>query len=162
MCGAERAIRGAFGEHGLNLIFQIKCEGWFGGCARRSLGAGRRPLSVHPVKGLSAAAEGVESEGSSRVHAASQECLCLSARRPPGVVQLVRGERGRDGVYAAAPLIQVSHQKSPFSFKLAESAAVLDCCQENTASTATFCCSHWVEKKANIFAHGIDRPKVLL
>lgn len=86
-------MRGVFGEHGLKLIFQIKCDGWFCACVRRSLGVGLRPLSVHPVKGLSAAGGGVESEGSSRVHAASQECLCLSARRPSGVVQLVRGER---------------------------------------------------------------------
>lgn len=38
-------------------------------------------------------------------------------------------KRGRDGVYAAATLIQVSHQKSPFSFKLAQSTVVLDSCQ---------------------------------
>lgn len=103
MCGTERAVRGAFGEHGLNLIFQIKYDGWFGGCARHSLGVRRRPLSVHPVKGLSAAGVGVESEGSSRVHAASQECLCLSARRPSGVVQLVRGEREAEMVFMQLP-----------------------------------------------------------
>lgn len=104
----------------------MKSAGWFGACARRSLGVRRRPLSVHPVKGLSAAGGGVESEGSSRVHTAPQECLSECA---PTVGCGAAGEgrrRGRDGVYAAATLIQVSHQKSPFSFKLAESAAVLD------------------------------------
>lgn len=89
MCGSGRAIRGAFGEHGLNLIFQIKCAGWFRGCARRSLGVPGRPLSVHPVKGLSAAGVGVESEGSRRVHAASQECLCLSE---PAIARGAAGE----------------------------------------------------------------------
>lgn len=63
MCGTERAVRGAFGEPGWDLIFQIKYDGWFRGCERRSLGVGRRPLSVHPMKGLSAAGVGVESEG---------------------------------------------------------------------------------------------------
>lgn len=103
MCGASRAITGAFGERGLNLIFQIKSAGWFGACARRSLGVRRRPLSVPPVKGLSAAGVGVESEGSSRVHAASQECLCLSARRTSGVVQLVRGEGEAEMVFMQLP-----------------------------------------------------------
>lgn len=37
------------------------------------------PLSVHLVKGLSAAGVEVESEGSTRVQAASEECLSLSA-----------------------------------------------------------------------------------
>lgn len=108
MCGTGRAITGAFGggggERGLNLIFQIKSAGWFGALrARRSLGVRRRPLSVHPVKGLSAAGVGVESEGSSRVHTASQECLCLSARRPSGVVQLVRGEGEAEMVFMQLP-----------------------------------------------------------
>lgn len=104
-CGTGRAITGAFEgeERGLNLIFQMKSAGGFGACARRSLGVRRRPLSVHPVKGLSAAGGGVESEGSSRVHTAPQECLCLSARRPSGVVQLVRGEGEAEMVFMQLP-----------------------------------------------------------
>lgn len=44
------------------------------------------------MKGLSAAGVEVESEGSSRVQPASQECLSLSACGRSGVVQLVRDE----------------------------------------------------------------------
>lgn len=87
----------------MNLIFKIECDAWFGGCARRSLGVQRWPLSVHPVKGLSAAGVGVESEGSSRVQAASQECLCLSACGLSGLVQLVRGEREPEMVFMQLP-----------------------------------------------------------
>lgn len=121
-CGTETAIKdgGLFGGvgggvHGLNQIFKIKRNRWFRARVCRSLGVRHGPLSVHPVKGLSAAGVGVESEGSSRVQAASQECLCLSAHGRSGVGQLARGQRGRDGVYAAATFMQFSHQKSPSS-----------------------------------------------
>lgn len=106
-----------FREHSLQLIFKLKHDGWLTVCVPL-LSVQRWPLSVHLVKGLSAAGVEAQSEGSSRVQTASEECLSLSACGRSGCA--AAGERrerdmrgGRDGVYAAVTLIGDTRQKSP-------------------------------------------------
>lgn len=90
------------------------------------------------MKGLSAA--GVEAEccGSSRVQAASQECLCLSACRLSGCG--AAGEaKGRQKWCLCSCHVDTSllPKKITFSpFKLAENRVLLDCCQKYMGSSA--------------------------
>lgn len=129
------------GEHGLNQIFKIKRNRWFHARVCRSLGVRHGPLSVHPVKGLSAAGVGVESEGSSRVQAASQECLSECARTVGcGAAGEGAKERQRWCLCSCHLHASLSPKKITFfSFKLALNLGPwLDSCQENTGPGARF------------------------
>lgn len=81
----------------------------------------RWPLSVHLVKGLSAAGVEVERARGAAEFRLHLKSVCLWVHVDGrGAVQLVREERerregGRDGVYAAATLIQDSHHRITFS-----------------------------------------------
>lgn len=88
----KRAIR-LFGEHSLKLIFKLKCDGWLTVCVCHYFSVERWPLSVHLVKGLSAAGVEVESERAAefRLHLKSV-CLWVHVDGR-GAVQLVREER---------------------------------------------------------------------
>lgn len=112
LCAQLRAI--SFGEHGLNLIFKIKRDGWFRACAHRSLGV--QPLSVHPRERFECSWCRCREWGEQQSSGCISRVFVSECTRTVGCG--AAGEerkRGRDGVYAAATLIQVSHQKSPYS-----------------------------------------------
>lgn len=135
MFKSQREPSDFFGSVVWTPIFKAKGDVWSRVCFRSQRLVLSVDLWVFTLwRGLSAAGVEVESEWSRRVQAASQECLSLSALRTVGVWCSWWGTRGgRDGVYAAAVLMQDSHPKKKkkkkyrlLPSKLANNTGLLD------------------------------------